>query len=188
MSLTKDESAARARAQAAATEQLILVDEHDNEIGTASREECHRGSGLRHRAFVVLIENDRAELLLQRRCGSKLGGDRWDVSATSHVRSGETYESAILRCVRHELGIVERVAWHPVLSYIYEERLGDASENEFCLLYSGRYTGALQPNYSELTALRWVRLSDLADEIRADPLLYTSWLKEAVIRFVGLRA
>ena len=161
---------------------MILVDDHDTEVGTASREECHQGDGLRHRAFVLLIENGRGEVLLQRRCQSKLGGGRWDVSATSHVRKGENYETAIGRCAAHELGIGQPIVWQRVLSYVYTERLGDRSENEFCSLFTGRYDGSLRPNYAELDELRWVRLADLADEICADPLRYTSWLKEAMTR------
>ena len=158
---------------------MILVDDHDNEVGTASREQCHRGSGLRHRAFVLFIENSRDEVLLQWRRHSKLGGGRWDVSATSHVRKGETYETAIARCVMHELGIALPIVWRRVLSYVYAERLGDRSENEFCWLFAGRYDGSLRPNDAELGELRWVRLADLGSEIRADPMQYTAWLREA---------
>jgi isopentenyl-diphosphate delta-isomerase len=159
---------------------LILVDDHDHEIGTATREQCHRGPGLRHRAFVLLIDNGRDDVLLQWRCPGKLGGGRWDVSATSHVRRGESYDTAIARCVRYELGIVEPVVWNRLLSYVYTERLGDWSENEFCWLFAGRYGGAMQPNYAELGELKWVRRADLPAAIRADPVQYTAWLKEAV--------
>ena len=170
------------------SEQLILVDEDDTEIGVASREECHRGAGLRHRAFVLLIEDDRQQVLLQRRCGGKLGGDRWDVSATSHVRIGETYETGIRRCVLHELGIVQPIGWQRVLSFVYTERLGACSENEFCTLFTGRYDGLLYPNDAELSGLRWVRLDELITDIRADPVSYTSWLIEAATRFANLKA
>ena len=36
-------------------EMCILVDEEDRPIGSASKLDCHRGAGLRHRAFSVLI-------------------------------------------------------------------------------------------------------------------------------------
>ena len=159
---------------------MILVDDHDNEVGTATRERCHRGSGLRHRAFVLLIDNGRGDVLLQWRQPTKLGGGRWDVSATSHVRRGETYDAAISRCVRHELGIAASIAWTRVNAYVYTERLGDCSENEFCCLFIGRYDGAMSPNYAELGGVRWVRLADLAGEIRVDTAPYTAWLREAV--------
>ena len=164
---------------------MILVDDDDNEVGTASREECHRGTGLLHRAFVLLIENGRDEVLVQWRCHNKLGGGRWDVSAASHVRKGESYETAIVRCAAHELGIGRPVAWRRVLSYVYTERLGSCSEKEFCSLFAGRYDGSLRPNYAELDELRWVRLADLADQICAEPVRYTSWLTQAVTRLTS---
>jgi isopentenyldiphosphate isomerase len=130
----------------------------------------------------VLIDNGRGEVLLQRRGRAKLGGERWDVSAASHVRTGETYETAIGRCVLHELGIEQVVPWQSMVSYVYTERIGDHSENEFCRLFTGRYDGPLRPNPSELDELSWVRLADLVAKVRANPTPYTSWLREAVIR------
>lgn len=127
-------------------------------------------------------------MLLQRRGNSKLGGNRWDVSATSHVRYGETYETAIVRCLRHELGIVEPIAWRRTLDYLYTERLGTHSENEFCALFTGQYDGALHPNPTELSGVRWLSLADLLAEMNADPLPYTRWLQEAVTRYAGLHA
>tara|TARA_B100000408_G_scaffold36980_1_gene27877 strand:+ start:111 stop:392 length:282 start_codon:yes stop_codon:yes gene_type:complete len=38
-------------------ELLILVDRQDNELGVASKAECHTGSGLLHRAFSIFIFN-----------------------------------------------------------------------------------------------------------------------------------
>ena len=131
---------------------------------------------------MLLIENGRGEILLQRRRQSKLGGGRWDASAASHVRKGEDYEAAISRCAAHELGVMQAVPWRRILSYVYTERLGDYSENEFCALFTGRYDGPLHPNDAELDELKWVRLTDLADSIAADPTPYTSWLREAVTR------
>ena len=43
-------------------EMCILVDEEDMPIGSASKLDCHRGAGLRHRAFSVLIFDDQCFL------------------------------------------------------------------------------------------------------------------------------
>lgn len=167
------------------TETLILVDDNDNEIGTASREECHAGKGLRHRAFVIFLFNKKNELLVQLRSAKKLGGERWDVSATSHVRKGETYDSAAARCLRHELGIIQELRLEKALSYVYTEQYEGHAENEFCTLLIGDYDGAIDPNPEEMDEVRHVRLSDIAEEIKNSTHDYTKWLRVAVERFLA---
>ena len=36
-------------------EMCLVVDDNDNAISSASKIDCHRGGGIRHRAFSVLI-------------------------------------------------------------------------------------------------------------------------------------
>ncbi|HPW61217.1 MAG TPA: NUDIX domain-containing protein, partial [Cyclobacteriaceae bacterium] len=58
-------------------EQVILVDEKDNEIGTMEKMEAHQ-KGLLHRAFSVLVFNTKGEMLLQQRAISKYhSGGLW---------------------------------------------------------------------------------------------------------------
>ena len=51
-----------------ASEQLILVDDHDREIGFKGKHDCHTGKGVLHRAFSIFVFNRKNELLLQQRC------------------------------------------------------------------------------------------------------------------------
>ena len=53
-------------------ELCILVDSKDNVIGSASKVDCHRGKGLLHRAFSVLIFDDKNRLLIQKRAAGKI--------------------------------------------------------------------------------------------------------------------
>ena len=49
---------------------LILVDQADRRVGHLSKSLCHEGRGVLHRAFSLLIFNDRAELLVQQRAAT----------------------------------------------------------------------------------------------------------------------
>jgi isopentenyl-diphosphate delta-isomerase len=49
------------------SEELILVDADDNEIGHMTKAACHDGVGRLHRAFSVFLFNDAGEMLLQQR-------------------------------------------------------------------------------------------------------------------------
>ena len=52
-------------------DRIVLVDEDNNAIGTASKLESHNAGTKLHRAFSVFIFNRRGELLLQQRAVSK---------------------------------------------------------------------------------------------------------------------
>jgi len=87
-------------------ESLILVDEADRRVGHLDKEKCHRGHGILHRAFSLLIVNGAGELLLQQRApGKSLWPMFWSNSCCSHPRRSETMEVAIRRRLREELGL-----------------------------------------------------------------------------------
>jgi isopentenyl-diphosphate delta-isomerase len=73
------------------SEELILVDRDDNEIGYISKADAHDGAGVLHRAFSLFLFNDAGELLLQQRAHEKrLWGGYWSNSCCSHPRRGES--------------------------------------------------------------------------------------------------
>ena len=167
-------------------ELMILVDPFGRRTGVAGRETCHRGGGMRHRAFVVFLYTDDGRLLVQKRAASKLGGNRWDVSATSHVRAGETYTAAIARCLQHELGIDTPVSCEYRLAYSYLNRLGDCAENEHCSLFLVNYQGAIRLNAAEMDEVRWLDVAELRQWFEGDEQQFTHWFAEAFRRMPAL--
>ena len=90
------------------SEALILVDENDREIGFSSKDSCHDGPGILHRAFSLFIFNTAGELLLQQRsAGKRLWPLYWSNSCCSHPRAGETMELAVNRRLQQELHPVD---------------------------------------------------------------------------------
>jgi isopentenyl-diphosphate delta-isomerase len=162
---------------------LVLVDENDRELGTETREKCHLGKGMRHRAYVVFLFNG-GRLLLQRRSMEKLlWPGFWDVSFTSHVYPGETYMSAAKRKGKQELnanvdGLKE------VFSFVYWAQFGKYSENEYCKLLVGEFDGKIDPNPREIMDVKYVTLDELKKDLKANPGLYTPWLKLAFDGFI----
>ena len=156
-------------------ETLILVDDNDNPIGTASREECHKGKGKRHRAFVVFLFDSKGRILLQFRNKNKLGGNRWDITATSHVRKGETYDSAAERCMKHEIGISAPLK--KIGAFVYTESYGDYSENEYCVVLIGKFSGKVTPNKEEIDEIKYTALGELKKDVEKKPNFYTKWLR-----------
>ncbi|MBT8103836.1 MAG: isopentenyl-diphosphate Delta-isomerase [Gammaproteobacteria bacterium] len=159
-------------------EELILVDEDDNELGHLSKARCHDGAGVLHRAFSLFLFNDEGDLLLQQRSDEKrLWPGFWSNSCCSHPRRGESMEIATARRLSDELNI--EAALEHVYQFCYTATFGESgSENELCHVYLGKLGGDVQPNDSEIAAVRFVAASTLEEELSRDPAGFTPWFKQ----------
>ena len=71
------------------SEELILVDTQDHELGYCSKAQCHDGDGVLHRAFSLFVFDRRGRVLLQQRSAQKrLWPLYWSNSCCSHPRRG----------------------------------------------------------------------------------------------------
>ena len=71
---------------------VILVDEHDREVGLMEKMEAHQ-KGLLHRAFSVLVFNENGDLLLQRRAFGKGAGREHSIRKRHSIRSRPSFLS-----------------------------------------------------------------------------------------------
>ncbi|MBW4051072.1 MAG: isopentenyl-diphosphate Delta-isomerase [Proteobacteria bacterium] len=176
-----DSSGAQARLWAGSdsseeAESLILVDEADREVGFMSKARCHEGNGVLHRAFSLLIFNDRGELLLQRRSAAKrLWPHYWSNSCCSHPRRAETLEKAIHRRLHEELGLACPLQF--LFKFQYQAQYDSVgSEHELCSVFIGRSSGDVRADRNEIADWRWVSPEGLDDEMRgAGGSRFTPW-------------
>jgi isopentenyl-diphosphate delta-isomerase len=159
------------------SEELILVDELDREIGCETKSECHAGNGILHRAFSIFIFNSRNELLLQQRSAEKpLWPSYWSNTCCSHPRRGESMDLAVTRRLNQELGIECPLDF--LYKFKYHAQYGAVgAEHEYCWVYYGRYDGPLDVNVSEVSDWRFVNISALDDELDAHSERFTPWFK-----------
>jgi isopentenyl-diphosphate delta-isomerase len=166
-------------------EELILVDEHDREIGSRSKTDCHSGSGILHRAFSIFVFNGDDELLLQKRSpGKLLWPNYWSNTCCSHPRRGETMQDAVSRRLRQELG------FHCPLEFLYKFKYhapygAVGAEHEFCWVYYGRYDGTVDVNVNEIADWRFIGVEALERELATAPDTFTPWFK---MEWVHIRA
>ncbi len=158
-------------------ESLILVNEQDEEIGLASKADCHRGAGQLHRAFSVFLFNDQDELLLQQRSEQKpLWPGYWANSCCSHPRAGESIETAARRRIKEELDLSCELEF--LYKFTYHAAFGEAgSEHELCYVFAGRQQGEVSAHPEEIADWRYVKPEQLTAEIAAEPERFTPWLK-----------
>ncbi len=158
------------------SEELILVDDDDREIGYQTKGICHDGDGILHRAFSVFIFNSKGEVLLQQRHGSKrLWPEIWANSCCSHPRRGEVLEDAAHRRLQQELGL--DCDLEHVFTFQYHARYGDlGSEREMCAVYVGSTDQQPEVNPTEVAAWRYVSPDRLDRELTETPEQFTPWL------------
>lgn len=158
-------------------EMLILVDGEDNVLGHESKEKCHDGEGLLHRAFSVFIFNAGFELLIQRRSAQKrLWPLFWSNSVCSHPRKGEHCDGAARRRLREELGMEAPLRY--LFKFQYRAPFMNAgSENEICSVYVGRTDGVVKANEDEISEWQYIGLEELDRRISRQPGLFTPWFK-----------
>lgn len=159
------------------SEELILVDEDDNEIGTLDKARCHDGDGVLHRAFSVFLFDARGALLLQRRSAAKrLWPLYWSNSCCSHPRSGESMRDATVRRVRQELGVDVELEF--VFKFVYHAAFADqGSERECCSVFLGRLRDRVTPNANEIAEVRFVTATELSSALDAGTDSYTPWFR-----------
>lgn len=156
-------------------ERVVLVDASDVEIGTMSKSRAH-SEGRLHRAFSIFLFNNEGRLLLQRRADGKYhSGGLWTNSCCSHPRPGESVVLAAKRRLKEELGISCHVS--PEFTFTYRAEVGAGLvEHEFDHVFFGTYNGPVLPDATEVSEVRWMRMNDLADDLRTSPENYTAWL------------
>lgn len=160
-------------------EEVILVDESDNEVGTGEKIQVHR-EGKLHRAFSIFVLNPEGSLLLQKRAESKYHcPGLWSNTVCSHPRPGETTEKAAHRRLMEELGFDCDLT--EIFSFIYKVKFDNGLwENEFDHVLTGRYEGPVRPNPEEVSEVMWVSPESLKKGIKENPGKYTYWLRRAI--------
>lgn len=162
----------------ARNDQLILVDGLDRPIGTTSKERAHV-DGLLHRAFSVVLTRSGAQgtelLLAQRAQGKYHSAGLWANSCCSHPRVGEEVIDAAYRRVIEELGcgaqdLVE------IGAFAYRAEFANGlTEYEYDHVLIGTCAGTPSPDPSEASAVRWVTVDALAQELARHPERFAAW-------------
>jgi isopentenyl-diphosphate delta-isomerase len=160
----------------ATEEQVLLVNERDEVLGTMGKLEAHRKGAL-HRAFSVFLFDDQDRLLLQRRAAGKYhSAGLWTNTCCSHPRPHEALEDAARRRLKEEMGIDAPVVHR--FSFIYKADLGNGLfEHELDHVYFGLWNGPADPHPEEADDWKYVTMAELDRDLRQHPELFTVWLR-----------
>ncbi|NQT78446.1 MAG: isopentenyl-diphosphate Delta-isomerase [Bacteroidetes bacterium] len=162
-----------------AIEEVILVDEQDNEVGTMEKIEAHK-KALLHRAFSIFVFNNAGQMMLQQRALSKYHSPGlWTNTCCSHPRPGESLEKATQRRIVEEMGF--QCEMREVFSFIYKAAFDHGlTEHELDHVFMGIYNEDPEINPEEVAEWKWIHIDELLADVKANPDNYTIWFKIAL--------
>lgn len=158
------------------TEEVILVDQDDNPIGTMEKLEAHQ-KGVLHRAFSVFIFNTKNELLLQQRALDKYhSAGLWSNTCCSHPRPDEAPLQAAKRRLNEEMGINSELTF--ISKFLYKTRFNNGLfEHELDYIYIGTSDTLPIINTEEVKDFRYAPLQQIKADLQSNPAHYTAWFK-----------
>ena len=169
------------------SEQVILVDRNDTVVGSMSKVDAHRGDGVLHRAFSILLFDQQDRLLMQKRADHKITFPGvWANTVCSHPLSvpDEFNEAdsvsgssvAALRKMQQELGIdagaISTDDIHCITRMMYRARADDIwveHELDHILFARAPPNMKIEPNPNEVSELEWISQGELEDWISENP-------------------
>jgi len=141
-------------------EYLNIIDGSGNIIGKATRAECHSNRSLAHRTVHVLVFNSKGDLFLQKRSMDKdIQPGKWDTSVGGHLDLDETFDHAVRREMKEELGIVAPV------KRMYEYWMHSDVETEYVRTYICTYDGDIEIDPNEIECGRFWNRKEIEDNL-----------------------
>lgn len=155
-------------------QEVILVDENDQMVGTLEKMEAHV-KGLLHRAFSVFVFNDKGAMLLQQRALDKYHcGGLWTNACCSHPLPGESNSQAAERRLQEELGFTTQV--EEIFDFTYRAEFSNGlTEYEFDHVFVANYDGPMDLNPKEVKECSYLSLDEITDMLVTHPNRFTPW-------------
>jgi len=160
------------------TEQIVLLDENWQPIGTAPKLASHHGETPLHLAFSCYVFNDAGEVLItQRALTKKVWPGIWTNSCCGHPAPNELIEDAIDRRLDYELGMDVLDLQLALPRFRYRCELNGIVENECCPVYVAKVRSQPQPNPAEVEDFVWMSWTDFKESVRRQPTRYSEWCR-----------
>ncbi len=156
--------------------QVILVNEQDEEVGTMEKIEAHRKAVL-HRAFSVFIFNRKGEMLLQQRAlGKYHSGGLWTNACCGHPSPGELTADAAVRRLEEEMGFTTGL--DELFNFTYRHAFDNGlTEYEFDHVFAGNWDAPVFPSHEEVNDYCLLSLEEIRNSMTAHPQQFTVWFR-----------
>lgn len=160
---------------------IALLDINDIIIGYGDKLAVHQ-DGLLHRAFSILVFNDKNEVLLQKRASTKYHSPSlWTNTCCSHLVENQDFETYMHKRLQDEMGFDCDLSFQ--FSFHYKIKFENGLfENEIDHIYFGKWQGTPNINPDEADDFKWLDWDKLLVDVKTNPDNYTYWFKELLGR------
>ena len=142
-------------------ETLDIVNEKDEIIGTAPREECHQDpSIIHHTVHFTLVDPKKNKVLLSQRSFKKSHDAGKHCFFGEHVLSGESYADGIKRGVKEELGFIPK-KFKELNHHIFRYQNQTELVRFFVIFWEGE---KIKWDKTEMESIFWANLKELKGE------------------------
>jgi len=165
--------------------EVVLVNEKDEVLGTAEKLAAHQNGGQLHRAFSLFIFNSQGEMLLQKRASCKYHcPDLWTNACCSHPNLERSIEESAKIRLKEEMGMscgeISRE-----FSFIYRQEFDNGlTEYELDHVLTAISDELPSLNLEEVGEFKYIKISDLYEELAENPAAprkavakFTIWFK-----------
>ena len=158
-------------------EQVVLVDETGDAIGTAPKAGVHHTDTPLHLAFSCYVFDRAGRLLMTQRAHHKpTFPSVWTNSVCGHPAPGEDVFEAVRRRAGQELGLTIEALTLALPAFRYEATgANGVRENELCPVFTAIATGEPTPDASEVAAVAWEDWGALRDQVLAGEREVSVW-------------
>jgi mutator protein MutT len=145
------------------SEVIDVVDENDNVIGSATRQEVRR-KNLLHRGVAVLVLNSKGEVFVHKRAKAKdIYPSMYDMFCGGTVLAGESYDEAAIREVREEMGIK-----NPQLKFLFKFRFKSDINKVMQIVYLCIYDGKIRIQKEEIEKGSFMTINELKELMKKE--------------------
>lgn len=164
---------------------IIIVDRDDNEMGAKERSEI--GHNDIYRVSALWLTNSKGEILMAQRSFNKAPDHdpgKWDPGVCGTVEKGETYNSNIVKETEEELGLK-----NIPLQKARKIFVNDGNHKFFAQCFTTSVdidSKDFKIQKDEIKDVRWFTESELRNQIKNNPGMFTKSIKESVEPFMKL--
>ena len=151
-------------------EYVDIVDENDEVVGKASKQEAHQ-KGLLHRTVIAELIRSSGQWILVRQSADRQDAGQLVSPVGGHVRSSESEKEALKREAKEELGLIKAFKFRLIGKKIFNREVLGRKENHLFILYEIYSDDRVVLN-AESVGYESFSMDQLRTELKDNPLKF----------------